>query len=64
MKLKKNELKIFYEGELNEKLDVALTDLLERFGYKRRHRGLNHAGNQYGLKRLVDNVGDLTFDKN
>ena len=33
MKFKKNELKIFYEGEINEKMVIALGGFLKKFGY-------------------------------
>lgn len=53
MKLKKNELKIYYKGELNCYLDQALEDVLKDFGYERWASGLN----------MISNVRDLAFDK-
>ncbi|GAI84048.1 unnamed protein product, partial [marine sediment metagenome] len=49
---KKNELRINYEGELNQKLDKALKKVLKDFGYK-----------LYGSGMSKDNIRDLAFMK-
>ena len=53
MKLKKGELKVFYSGELNKKLDKEINVLLKSHGYKFWASGYD----------LVGNVRDLAFDK-
>jgi len=53
MKLKENELKIFYKGELSQELDEVLENALKLFGYRRWASGYD----------LVDDVRDLAFDK-
>ena len=54
MKLKLNELRIYYEGEINEKLYIALWGLLDKFDYSmqtawRDHE--NHVENLTFIKR-------------
>jgi len=51
--MKRDELKIFYAGGLNENLDKKLTNLLKEFGYKRWASGMN-------LKTLIR---DLAYDR-
>ena len=50
--MKKGELKVFYEGELNQKLDKALEKTLKEFGYKRWASGMSDVW-----------IRDLVFDK-
>ena len=52
MKLKVRELKVFYKGELNVKLDEAVEKVLKTFGYRRWASGMN----------LVESVRDLAFE--
>ena len=53
MNLKENELRVFYGGKLNERLDKALKECIAKFGYTRWASGYD----------LVDNIRDLAFDK-
>lgn len=53
MKLKENELKVFYQGELNSEMDNDLSVLLKKYGYTNWASGMD----------LVDNVRDLAFDR-
>ena len=50
--MKENELKVYYKGGLNQKLDKALEEALEPFGYERWASGMD-----------ADDVRDLAFDK-
>lgn len=50
--MKKGELKVFYEGDLNQALDKALEETLKKFGYNRWASGMN-----------AKDVRDLAFDK-
>ena len=53
MRLKENELKVFYHGKLNEKLDEDIGDLLKTHGYQCWASGFD----------LEDCIRDLAFDK-
>lgn len=53
MKIGKNELKVFYHGEINENLDIALEKILQGFGYAFWASGTD----------LKESVRDLAFDK-
>ena len=52
MKLKKGELKVFYEGEINAHLDEELRKVLGAFGYESWANGVDH----------IDRVRDLAFE--
>lgn len=51
MIIDKNELKIYYEGELNEKLDLAIEKTLKAFGFTRWASGYD----------IEENIRDLAF---
>ena len=53
MKMSKKELKVFYEGELNPDLDLAIKKTLKKFGYKLWASGMD----------LLNPIRDLAFDK-
>jgi hypothetical protein len=66
MKLKENELKIFYSGGLNQDLDNAIEKLLGAFGYERWASGMDKddvrdlAFDRYG-HNIIDSEGDRVF---
>jgi len=49
----KKILKVEYTGELDEKLDEAITDCLSGFGFKKYASGYD----------FIDNERDLAFEK-
>lgn len=53
MKLRENELKIFYQGEFNEKLQEVFMSVLKTFGYRQWASGTN----------TTENVRDLAYKK-
>lgn len=50
--MKKGELKVYYEGEVNQELDKVLEKVLKPFGYERWASGISK-----------DFERDLAFDK-
>ena len=53
MKLKANELKVFYHGSIDSIIDEQLEGVLGKHGYRRWASGYD----------FEDNVRDLAFDK-
>jgi hypothetical protein len=52
MKLKENELKVYYEGNLNQELDKKIRETLKKFGYSFWASGMS-----------CENIRDLSFCK-
>jgi hypothetical protein len=52
MKMRKNTLKVYYKGNLNQELDEAIEKILSKFGYHRWASGMS-----------CENVRDLAFGK-
>jgi hypothetical protein len=50
--MKKGELNVYYEGNLNQKLDRAIIKTLKKFGYR-----------FWASGKSCENVRDLAFDK-
>ena len=53
LKLRENELKVFYSGKVDRVLDLAIEDVLKTFGYRRWASGWT----------ADDSVRDLAFEQ-